>query len=89
MGQLKKQQILVGFALETENELENAIGKLKRKNLDAIILNSLQDAGAGFQLDTNQVTFIDRFENKTTFALQTKKEVAKDIINQIIKTYHV
>jgi phosphopantothenoylcysteine decarboxylase/phosphopantothenate--cysteine ligase len=89
MGQLKKHQILVGFALETEHELENAIGKLKRKNLDAIILNSLQDAGAGFQLDTNKVTFIDRFENKTTFALQTKKEVAKDIINQIIKTYHV
>ncbi len=89
MGKVKKQQILVGFALETENELENALGKLKRKNLDAIVLNSLQDFGAGFQKDTNKVTFIDRFENKTTFALQSKKEVAKDIINQILTIYHV
>ena len=89
MGKVKKHQILVGFALETEHELENALGKLKKKNLDAIVLNSLQDVGAGFQSDTNKVTFIDRSENKTTFALQSKKEVAKDIINQIITIYHV
>lgn len=88
MGRVKKNQFLVGFALETENEIENALSKLKRKNLDAIVLNSLQDEGAGFQSDTNKVTFIDRSENIFKLALQSKKEVARDIINHIMTQYH-
>ena len=60
MGELKSQQFIVGFALETENEIENAIGKLKKKNLDAIVLNSLNDAGAGFRKNTNKISFIDK-----------------------------
>ena len=85
LGAIKKQQFLVGFALETNNELENAKGKLKRKNLDAIVLNSLQDKGAGFATDTNKVTIIDKDLNEIPFKLKSKKEVAVDIINEIIK----
>ena len=85
LGEQKKDQYLVGFALETENEIENAKGKLKRKNLDAIILNSLRDEGAGFEGDTNKIAFIDTNFNITTFELKTKVEVAKDIFNEIIK----
>ncbi len=85
LGEQKKDQYLVGFALETDNEIENAKGKLKRKNLDAIILNSLRDEGAGFRSDTNKITFIDTNFNITTFELKTKAEVAKDIFNEIIK----
>jgi phosphopantothenoylcysteine decarboxylase/phosphopantothenate--cysteine ligase len=85
LGEQKKDQYLVGFALETENEIENAKGKLKGKNLDAIILNSLRDEGAGFGSDTNKITFIDTNFNITTFELKTKVEVAKDIFNEIIK----
>ena len=85
MGQLKKQQYLVGFALETENEIENAKEKLKRKNLDAIVLNSLRDEGAGFGGDTNKITFIDTNSIIETFELKTKAAVAKDIFNEIIK----
>lgn len=79
----KKEQILVGFALETENEEQNAKAKLQRKNLDFIVLNSLQDKGAGFAHETNKVRIIDRAENIFTFKLKSKKEVAIDIINHI------
>jgi len=84
LGAIKKQQFLVGFALETNNELENAKGKLKRKNLDAIILNSLQDKGAGFATDTNKITIIDKELNEKSFELKSKDAVAKDIINEIV-----
>ncbi len=84
LGAIKKQQFLVGFALETNNELENAKGKLKRKNLDAIVLNSLQDKGAGFATDTNKVTIIDKDLNEKSFQLKSKVEVAKDIMNEIV-----
>ncbi|WP_304144674.1 bifunctional phosphopantothenoylcysteine decarboxylase/phosphopantothenate--cysteine ligase CoaBC [Mesoflavibacter zeaxanthinifaciens] len=86
LGQIKEQQFLVGFALETNNELENAKSKLKRKNLDLIVLNSLQDKGAGFKSDTNKVTLIDKNETINTFELKSKTEVAKDILNTIIST---
>lgn len=81
----KKQagQIMVGFALETQNELHNAINKMERKNLDMIILNSLNDEGAGFKNDTNKVTIIEKNGNQTAFALKTKSEVAKDIIDKV------
>ena len=84
LGAIKKQQYLVGFALETNNELENAKGKLKRKNLDAIILNSLQDKGAGFANDTNKITIIDKELNEKAFKLKSKVAVAKDIMNEIV-----
>ncbi|MFY0603317.1 MAG: bifunctional phosphopantothenoylcysteine decarboxylase/phosphopantothenate--cysteine ligase CoaBC [Flavobacteriaceae bacterium] len=84
LGEIKKEQFLVGFALETENELENAKSKLMRKNLDAIVLNSLNDKGAGFATNTNKVTFIDRNQKVTPFELKSKDEVAKDILNEII-----
>ena len=84
LGVIKKQQYLVGFALETNNEIENAKGKLKRKNLDAIILNSLKDKGAGFAKDTNKITFIDKEFNEKAFKLKSKVAVAKDIMNEII-----
>lgn len=84
LGKIKEQQFLVGFALETNNELENAKSKLKRKNLDLIVLNSLQDKGAGFKSDTNKVTLIDKNETINTFELKSKTEVAKDILNTII-----
>lgn len=72
-------QILIGFALETNDEEMNAITKLQKKNLDFIVLNSLNDAGAGFKKDTNKITIIDRQLQKTTFELKSKDEVAKDI----------
>jgi phosphopantothenoylcysteine decarboxylase/phosphopantothenate--cysteine ligase len=84
LGKIKKKQYLVGFALETNNELENAKGKLKRKHLNLIVLNSLNDKGAGFKTDTNKVTFIDDKENVTTFQLKSKTEVASDLLNKII-----
>ncbi len=85
VGKIKKTLFLVGFALETNDELENAKGKLKRKNLDLIVLNSLQDKGAGFKLDTNKITLIDKDENITTFDVKSKKEVASDIFKAITK----
>ncbi|MEM9363297.1 MAG: bifunctional phosphopantothenoylcysteine decarboxylase/phosphopantothenate--cysteine ligase CoaBC [Bacteroidota bacterium] len=88
MGQQKKNQFLVGFALETENEVENAKGKLERKNLDAIVLNSLKDDGAGFGAGTNKVSFIDKNLEIKTFALKTKPEVAIDIWDEIIARIH-
>ena len=80
----KKKQVLVGFALETDNELENAQGKMKRKNFDFIVLNSLQDKGAGFRVDTNKVTIIDKHHGLTAYDTKSKREVAEDIIEQIL-----
>jgi phosphopantothenoylcysteine decarboxylase/phosphopantothenate--cysteine ligase len=88
LGELKQQQFLVGFALETNNELENAKGKLKRKNLDLIVLNSLKDKGAGFKKATNKVTLIDKQDTITEFGVKPKNEVAQDIFNEIIKRIH-
>lgn len=85
LGSIKNEnQILVGFALETNNELENAKSKLKRKNLDFIVLNSLNDAGAGFQVDTNKITIIEKNNNQQKFELKRKKDVAVDIVNKVI-----
>jgi phosphopantothenoylcysteine decarboxylase/phosphopantothenate--cysteine ligase len=84
MGENKKRQFLVGFALETSNEIENAINKLRRKNLDLIVLNSLQDKGAGFGKSTNKVTIIDNSEKQMTFELKSKTEVATDILDEIL-----
>ena len=88
LGQLKKNQYLVGFALETENELENSKGKLAKKNLDAIVLNSLNDTGAGFGKATNKISYIDKNLTIKTFGLKTKAEVAVDIMNEIINRLH-
>jgi len=85
LGKIKKHQCLVGFALETNNELENAKEKLKNKNLNLIVLNSLKDKGAGFISDTNKVTIIDNKNNVTKYPLKPKSEVAVDILNEIIK----
>ena len=83
LGKLKRDnQIMVGFALETNDEIEHAKGKLERKNLDFIVLNSLNDKGAGFRHDTNKITIIDK-ENIIEFPLKSKKEVATDIINHL------
>ncbi|TSE09514.1 bifunctional phosphopantothenoylcysteine decarboxylase/phosphopantothenate--cysteine ligase CoaBC [Aquimarina algiphila] len=83
MGTEKKHQFLVGFALETENEEENAKSKLKNKNLDLIVLNSLNDKGAGFKGQTNKVTLINHKLGIKAFDLKTKSEVAQDIFNEI------
>ncbi len=88
VGLIKKEQFLVGFALETENELKNAKEKVRKKNLDLIVLNSLQDKGAGFKLDTNKVTLIDRNGQIQNFELKSKQEVASDIFNEILKSVH-
>jgi len=88
LGQQKKHQFLVGFALETENEVENAFGKLKNKNLDAIVLNSLNDTGAGFGGTTNKISFLDKDLRIKTFGLKDKAEVALDILNEIIGRIH-
>lgn len=88
VGAIKKEQYLVGFALETENELENARDKIKRKNLDLIVLNSLRDKGAGFKSDTNKVTLIDKKGKVQEFELKSKKEVATDIFIEILKGIH-
>lgn len=80
MGEKKTHQFLVGFALETQNEEENAKGKLEKKNLDMIVLNSLRDEGAGFKNDTNKIKIFTKTEKKE-FNLKSKDEVAKDILN--------
>ena len=85
LGLIKKEQFLVGFALETTNELVNALTKLKQKNLDAIVLNSLNDEGAGFSGNTNKVTFIDKEEHTIPFEMKAKSDVALDIMNEILK----
>jgi phosphopantothenoylcysteine decarboxylase/phosphopantothenate--cysteine ligase len=86
LGKIKKaNQLLIGFALETENEIANAKIKIKKKNLDLIILNSLNDKGAGFKGDTNKITVIDKYNKITKFELKSKAEVAQDIVKVIIK----
>jgi phosphopantothenoylcysteine decarboxylase/phosphopantothenate--cysteine ligase len=90
LGKLKHNgQVIVGFALETENERENALKKLEAKNFDLIVLNSLNDSGAGFGHDTNKITLIDRQKNSTEFSLKDKKEVARDIVLSIRKYLYV
>ncbi len=85
LGERKKpDQILVGFALETNNEVENALIKLKKKNLDMIVLNSLNDKGAGFGGDTNKITIIDKDNKQQLFELKNKKEVAADIVEKML-----
>ncbi len=79
-------QILVGFALETINEEENARAKIMRKRLDCIVLNSLNEAGAGFNVDTNKISIIDKAGNRTDFSLKSKKEVAADIVQYITES---
>lgn len=89
LGDMKRSdQFLVGFALETDNELENAKGKLQRKNADMIVLNSLQDKGAGFGHDTNKISVIYRDGTLKSFDLRSKTEVARDIVNEILEKYH-
>ncbi len=84
LGQMKKEgQVMIGFALETNDEENHAKEKLRKKNLDFIVLNSLQDKGAGFRHNTNKVTFIDQ-EGETRFPLKSKKEVARDIVNKLV-----
>ena len=83
LGAAKQKQILVGFALETNNELENAKSKLVSKNLDLIVLNSLNDKDATFKSDTNKITIIDKQNNCTDFELKSKFDVAQDILNSI------
>lgn len=88
LGKAKKNQFLIGFALETENEIENAKLKIQKKNLNLIVLNSLQDSGAGFGKPTNKVTFIDKDFNIEPMELKLKEAVAVDILNKVIKHYH-
>lgn len=85
LGEIKKHQFLVGFALETNNEMDNAKGKLEAKNLDLIVLNSLNDAGAGFGGSTNKVTFINKSGDTIHHDLKSKSDVASDLIQHIIK----
>lgn len=88
LGAIKKHQFLVGFALETENEIEHAKLKIQKKNLDLIVLNSLNDKGAGFGKATNKVTFIDKSFQIVPMPIKSKEEVAKDILNKIIQQNH-
>ncbi len=86
LGKIKKDhQLLVGFALETDNEFANAEKKINTKNLDFIVLNSLNDRGAGFGVDTNKISIIDKHGVKIGFDLKQKQEVAADIVNELIK----
>ena len=85
LGKQKKPgQKLVGFALETNDERQNAQGELERKNFDFIVLNSLNDKGAGFRCDTNKITIIDR-QGYTDYPLKSKREVACDIIDKLVR----
>lgn len=89
LGENKTEnQVLVGFALETNDEEENALKKLRSKNADMIVLNSLQDAGAGFGLDTNKITIFDKSGQRFPFEVKSKKEVATDIVNTIIQQFY-
>ena len=87
LGAIKKNQFLIGFALETENEIDHAKLKIQKKNLDLIVLNSLNDEGAGFGKSTNKITFIDKHFNIEPMALKSKEAVAQDIINKVIANY--
>jgi phosphopantothenoylcysteine decarboxylase/phosphopantothenate--cysteine ligase len=86
--QKTKKQVLVGFALETTDEKKNALQKLKKKNADLIILNSLNDKGAGFGKDTNKVTIFEKNGQEFQFDTKTKQEVAKDIVDTIIQLFY-
>ena len=88
LGTIKKNQFLIGFALETENEIEHAKDKIRKKNLDLIVLNSLNDEGAGFGKPTNKITFIDKDFNIEPMELKAKEAVAVDILNKVIKHYN-
>ena len=88
LGEIKKNQFLIGFALETEHEIENAKLKIQKKNLDLIVLNSLQDVGAGFGTPTNKVTFIDKNFTIEPMDLKSKSKVALDILNKVIAHYN-
>ena len=86
LGRIKRpDQLLVGFALETNDEEQNAIKKLKKKNLDFIVLNSLSDSGSGFQYDTNKIKILDNQGEITSYELKPKKEVAVEIVNKLIE----
>lgn len=84
--QKKKNQMLIGFALETNDEIENAKAKIKKKGLDFIVLNSLNDKGAGFKSDTNKITIIDKYNKINSYQLKGKAEVARDIVAKIIQS---
>lgn len=87
LGKMKrKDQVLVGFALETNDEEQNALAKLQKKNLDFIVLNSLNDHASGFQFDTNKIKILDKSGAVTNFGLKQKSEVAVDIVNKLIET---
>lgn len=89
LGEKKSSgQVLVGFALETNNERDNALGKLKSKNVDMVVMNSLNDAGAGFGTDTNKISIFDKSGKEFEFELMSKKEVAKNIVDTIIQLYY-
>jgi len=83
LGKEKKHQVLIGFALESENAIANAQDKMIRKNLDAIVVNSLTDVGAGFGYDTNKISFLQRDKNPINYPLKSKEEVAKDVLFQL------
>ncbi len=85
LSKQKSKQVMVGFSMETDNDIENAQGKLKKKNLDMIVLNNLHEAGSGFGTDTNKVTIIDRLGNKESLPLMSKIELAGKIIDQALK----
>ncbi len=88
LGKMKRpSQVLAGFALETDNGISNAKDKLKRKNLDIIVLNSLRDKGAGFEHDTNKITIIDKYNNIDKFELKSKEEAARDILDKIVSMF--
>ena len=89
LGEKKSsKQVLVGFALETNNERENALGKLKNKNADMVVMNSLNDKGAGFGMDTNKITIFDKSGKEFNYELMSKKEVAKNIVDTLIQLYY-
>lgn len=88
LGKIKKNQFLIGFALETENEIENAKLKIQKKNLDLIVLNSLQDEGAGFGKATNKITFISKDFAIEPMELKSKEAVAADILNKVIQHFY-
>lgn len=88
LGKIKKNQFLIGFALETENEIENAKLKIQKKNLDLIVLNSLQDEGAGFGKPTNKITFIDKDFNIEPMELKSKEAVAEDILTKVTQHFY-
>jgi phosphopantothenoylcysteine decarboxylase/phosphopantothenate--cysteine ligase len=90
LGERKKNgQLLVGFALETANEREHALNKLLKKNADMIVLNSLSDTGAGFGHDTNKVTIFEKGGNELAYGQKTKQQVAKDIVDRLVKMLYV